>query len=446
MTLDDSAPILRLGLLQPRTPLAECLAAIERTGVEAAAELLHFHKVRSIARDRIAELRGALPPAESSLLNDLHDRLDEKARLTDVRGATTDTVHRLVGDVARKAGVPWWTMKGHTFRRLYPDGLRRDVGDLDVLVDDIDAAWALAEGLRRHDYAYPAGELPWFKKDTEDGRLYGQIRLVAPDRERLSIDVHAGPYSVRHCGLMRLGRSGGPAEPGPISFDDDVCAVIANAAGDCFVNAKLANDLVLALDAGFDHAYVLRTLDGAGLLPFLQSCLIRLREWCDLSDRQRAALARLTTSDAPEPLPPVSFSDPAQRCATTVEHARVIAGRKFPDDPGRVEEIVTTAEDAYGKDHPLEIVPDGETFDGGLPPLNNWTCVRLVPIPLAAEHFTEAPGGTLPPGNIRALTDRLGVIDYGGNAVVHAARERFVPTVTYRLPAPFVRALLPHGA
>ncbi|NKE60683.1 hypothetical protein FXN61_29395 [Lentzea sp. PSKA42] len=101
------------------------------------------------------------------------------------------------------------------------------------------------------------------------------LKLVTPTRDAISVDVHAGPYSVRHCGRMPLhaltcadGRKSEADEFPAIDVTDNLTCVLSNAAGDCFVDAKSINDIYLALAMDVDVRRLHATLDEAALLPF----------------------------------------------------------------------------------------------------------------------------------------------------------------------------------
>ncbi|MEV7190818.1 nucleotidyltransferase family protein [Streptomyces sp. NPDC093510] len=436
--------MLSFGLLQPKYGTRQMLEALADVGTRDAADLLFRHKISTMARDTALRLAKEAEPRDAELLTELAERVGERASVMADRWRSAPAVGALVTRFAQEEGVRWWTMKGFSFRPLYPEGCHRDVGDLDVLVATMDDAWKLARRLRADGYIYLDIELPWFKRDVRTGELYGQIRLTTPNRDRLSIDIHAGPYSVRHCAVMPLRRTfeGGGTVAGPLAFEDDMCAVVANAAGDCFVTAKMVNDLLLCLDREIDVAYLHDTLDHAGLLPFLATCLGRVADWCEVTGAQAGRIAGLMPDVAPEPVPPVTAADPDGRCEVTVGHARAVTARLFPEEPARVAAVTASARDAYGKDHPLRLVPDAEARPVEWDELNNWTCVRLVPGHLAvAELSGDAPRAGAVPAEGRALSAEVTVSKADGGDLVHAIGDTFVPTVDFALPVGLVTSL-----
>jgi hypothetical protein len=268
---------------------------------------------------------------------------------------------------------------------------------------------------------------------------------VTADRRGISVDLHAGPYSVRHCGLMPLRH--GPSDPrgAAIALEDDVCAVVANAAGDCFVTAKTVNDLVLALDRDIDVPRVHRTLDAAALLPFLATCLDVVAAVSDLGELRRR-WTDLRPEVAAEPAPPLAQPDRQLRTEVTVRHARAVATRMFPTDRTVVSGIEAGARAAYGREHPLRLATPRRP--GDLPELNNWTCVRLVPTSLARERFGAVPDGTDGPGAAGpgldagvavSLSETIGVERTPAGTLIRAADDRFLPTVDFALNPDLVR-------
>lgn len=437
--------ILSIGMLQPRYTLEETLETVSSTGAQAAADLLFKHKIGSLALAAAREHADSVAPDHRALLGELTEHIAQRVSVMADLWREAPDVAAQVGECAHEDGVAWWTMKGFSLRELYPQSGLRDVGDLDIFLATVDDAWVLIRRLRALGYVYQESELPWFKQDIGTGRLYGQMRLTTPHGDQLPIDIHAGYYSVRHCGVMRLQRTEErPGTPGgPIALEDDVCGIVVNAAGDCFITTKMINDLVLALAHELDTEYIGRTLDHAGLLPFLATCLGRIGDWCRLTEAQRARLAQLMPDVAAEPVPPEWAPDPEQRCEITVSHARDIAARLYPADPAQVEAITASARDAYGKDHPLMLVPDDEAAAPALPELNNWTCVRMVPQPLAVAQLQDTANRTaqLAAGPRRSLSGELAVEATDAGELVHVIGESFVPTTDFALSRRFVEAL-----
>lgn len=426
--------LISLGLLQPRIGPQEAVAAVSEIGIERAGALLFRHKITSIALQVMAEAGIDLPELVEAIAV-----ASEPMRL---RWVSTDSVVDLVDSICTRQGIRWLSMKGISVRWLYPTNRQRDVGDLDVVVDTVRDAWALTRDLRASGYIYLDRELPWLKRDVVTGALYGQVRLTAPDKDRLSIDIHAGPYSIRHCGLMPLERSADLPSGSGLTLDDDLCAVVANAGGDYFVTAKLVNDLALFLAQEVDVPYVRATLDQGGLLPFLGACLAIVEDLCDLQPEQRNRLEQLRSGLSAEPVPSLVVPDAAVRCDVTVAHARRVAAR-LPD-PAVTDEVAESAREAYSSDHPLRIV-DASSAQSTVPgELNNWTCVRFVPVEFAAAADTYAHAAApVPLGEEIAresLDPEITRVTYAAGDLVVAADDEFVPTVDFALSRDLVRA------
>jgi Uncharacterised nucleotidyltransferase len=422
------AAVLSLGLLRPGCESTISLAALAELGPWEAVALLTRHKVARIARKRLADLSADPLAAEATrLLTDYIEPIDR-------RHATVGALLETIARTGVEAGFGVRLMKGFSQRGRYPEGMQRDVGDIDVLVADYDAAWCLADAFLDRGYIYPMHELPWFKGDLLGG-LYGQIRLISPDRTDLPIDIHVGSYSVRHCGLLplRTDLTAGtdPARVATVDVIDDFCCVIGNAAGDCFIDAKTVNDIVVALTTWADPAALRRrvheALDAAALLPFFATCLDRVAELCAVDATLRGALDALRPDVEPEPMPPLEAPDAAHRVSVTVAHAGAAAERTPGAGPELVAAVVEGARRAYSAPTPLRVVD--LPYDDPrrtLPQLVRWNCVRLVP----------RTGDSPPAAQAFALSKRMTVLSTAEGQLVDAGRAgRFVPTTDFVLPA-----------
>ena len=423
--------ILSLGLLRPVPAVLDAAAAaVAGAGPERVARLLFRHKVANIAIGRLARL-GTPEAADAAA------RLAEIRASFNARYATAPQVLDVLRRGAKDRGVLVRPMKGMAVEAWYPDGVRRDVGDLDLWVATSAEGWDLAAVLREHGYEYAPEELPWFKTAV-DGRRYGQMRLVEPDRRTVSVDVHVGPYSVRYCGVLGLGGEDvGPWQP--LSDEDLFCAAVANAAGDCDLDAKTVNDLVLGLDRDLDVDRIARSLAEPRLLGFLASALDEVAATSVVDGAARARLdeLRARAGDDVEPVALVETVDATARARLVSEHTRAAAGGQHGFDDDDAESLAGAALDAYLRASEPSLVDGGGR--AGVPTANPWTCVRLVPLATAAALSAEAVGATSWAPATGTAAD-LAVVALPEGDLVRAGGDLFVPTVDFRMAAHLVRA------
>lgn len=338
---------------------------------------------------------------------------------------------------AAEMGLAVAGIKGLATRGLYADSSTRDVGDLDVMVSDVDEAWRLAGWLRTRGYDWYAEELPWLKRDAATGRVYGQVavrKYVGP--VPLRVDVHFAGYSVRHCRLAPCTVSGAglhlwePAENLPL--------LLGNAAGDYVIRLKDINDVTLMLEAEprLDWEPALRRVREVGLDRFWNAVVDEVLRTGELSDRARALATGLRFGGVRPEQVPLGDKDWSRRCRATVLDA-------FRSGSGPVQK----ARLAWGAwryyRRPLELrVTDscghGRADAGLLDHLSNDVCVRLVPTRLVRE-LSGSPaspvrldqgGGSLIPGT---RTLRRQVLD--GHSYALIGGETFATTVFYDLCA-----------
>lgn len=342
-----------------------------------------------------------------------------------------------LGKGAAELGVPVAGIKGLATRSLYADGSTRDVGDLDVMVTDVDEAWQLAGWLRGRGYEWYPEELPWLKRDAATGRVYGQVavrKYVGPVPVR--VDVHFAGYSVRHARLSPVTVTGDglhtwePAQNLPL--------LLGNAAGDYVIRLKDINDVTLMLEAEprLDWEPALRRVRDVGLDRFWNALVDEVLRTSELSDRARALATELRFAGVkPEPVP-LGDKDWGRRCRATVADA-------FRSGAGPVQRLQRTwsAWRYYRKPLELRVVEPcqhGKANAGLLDTLRNDVCVRLVPTSLVREKAgaTEAPvkldpaGAELVPGT-GTLHQR--VVD--GHSFALIGGEAFATTVFYDLCA-----------
>ena len=341
---------------------------------------------------------------------------------------------------ATELGMPVAGIKGLATRGLYADGSTRDVGDLDVMVTDVDGAWRLAGWLRTRGYDWYPEELPWLKRDAATGRVYGQVavrKYVGP--VPLRVDVHFAGYSVRHCRLAPVTVSGAglhtwePAENLPL--------LLGNAAGDYVIRLKDINDVTLMLETEprLDWEPALGRVRAVGLDRFWNALLDEVLRTSRLSDRARTLATELRFPGVRPERVPLGGKDWSRRCRATVADA-------FRSGSGPAQKV-QRAWGAWRYYHrPLELrVTDrcrhGRANAALLDSLRNDVCVRLVPTRVVRERSgsTAQPaqpvrldpdGGRLVPGT---HTLRQEVRD--GHSYALIGGETFATTVFYDLCA-----------
>lgn len=420
ITWQDAAEVglVMLGGQQARDAVARCADRLP-----ALADAIVENKVAGPARIRLAD--GGSAAAET-----LVALIDERRAAADQRMQTIPGIVEVIAYGGRTIGAQWALMKGCSIRERYDDKRLREVGDVDVWVPSARDAWRLSEFLLPLGYVYAPWELPWFKGlPGGDGRLYGQVRLVRWERDRAAVDFHFGPYSVRHCGTMSIGLHADRL----LAPEDDIAAIIGNAAGDCRLDLKTVNDLSVLLPLASDVARVHALLDEGGLLPFLRGCISRIRALDSLPASLRALLDRLEPPPgAAEDVQVFARDADRLRIAQTVTHAVDIALR---DHSGNVREIVSSAADAYSYEHELTVA--------AVPGLRigrpvNWECVRLIPCEGDA-------GGLLRQTTAREIEDPIRVLGLDQGDLVAVGDRVFVPTVGFRVSEELVGVLAAHG-
>ena len=420
VTWQDTAEV-GLTMLPERAAHDAVLSCADR--LPALADAIVENKVAGAARVRLAGARGSAP------VDELLTLIDERRAAADRRMQTIPGLVDVIAQGARTIDARWALMKGCSIRERYGDKRLRDVGDVDVWVPSARDAWQLSEFLLPLGYVYAPWELPWFKGLPGGDGLYGQVRAVRRELDRAAVDFHFGPYSVRHCGTMSLGRYADHL----LAPEDDIVSIIGNGAGDCRLDLKTVNDLNVLLPLAGDIARVHALLDEGGLLPFLRGCLNRIRELDSLPTSMHKLLDGLEPAQGPAEDVQVSAADADRlRVAQTVAHAVDIALR---DHSGSVREIVVSAADAYSYEHPLTL--------GSVPGLRiehpvNWECVRLIPCGGDAS-------GLLQRTTARELEDPIRVLELEQGDLVAVGDRVFVPTVDFRVSEELVGALAAHG-
>lgn len=423
--------VLGLGLLAPRVTAAESLSVLRELGPVQAAGLVARHKVRRIAAIRAVREAGG---PTSDLIREFLAELD---RLGASRERRTGTMARQLDGLRRRtASLPVRLMKGVGMAGWYSSELPRDIGDADLWLPTIDDCLRLVAELRDMGYDYEPREMSWLKGDLE-GVVFGQFHLRHPDTDRLDMDLHVGPYSICYCGLIRFTASAGGDPWTPLTDEDNLCAVIGNAVGDCVIDAKTINDLVHASDRRIDLDYVARTLAAAEFGGFVNALVDCVQSMCVLRPEQSATLDGMRTEDTTETVPLVGAAGDSPRTRLVTAHTRRMV-RRLTGDPVAAERIAADAERAYGTSHQVSLRAAGGA-PSRLPELNPWTCVRLAPQPLlrTTMNITER----VPVGSSRTLLAAdLELLETDVGDLVRHRDDVFLPTVDYVFGEELVRA------
>ncbi|WP_030378780.1 MULTISPECIES: nucleotidyltransferase family protein [unclassified Streptomyces] len=442
---EDLLAVLSLGSVAPAMDGARARARIDSLPPARAAEWLTRNKVVGRCAPRIPPaLREALAP-HIARREKLNRYLDERIGV--------------VGRAAEEAGVRCFLIKGMAARTLYERPEDRDTGDIDVWVPTADEACALSASLMGAGFDVDPHELPWLKA-TPDGLVYGQmlLRVQADAEMSVSVDIHFGGYSVRHCGLLPL--DPGNAGPGLHRLDSEqnLPVLIANAAGDFFTPLKDLNDLYLYLDpdiAAVDWDKVRKQLSSAGLESYFDGMLDRVARWYALEPRRRRRMAGLRFGARHEPAPSPFAPQWYHRWGVTTAHAARLGLRQSARAGLR---CATTAARYYGRHLRLDVDRSRRAHRHAVrmrESLNPWTCVRLVPVDLASELL---PGVSPVGGGTPAYADSTGrswtlpgasgvrVIELADGDLVTVNDRVYVPTVWYRLPEPLLRSAARYAA
>ncbi|MEV4114743.1 nucleotidyltransferase family protein [Nonomuraea sp. NPDC049695] len=179
--------------------------------------------------------------------------LDEDRRQDSLRIAEALPVTMSVLEQAEACGCR--VIKGLAYRDLYPRPDLRHMGDIDLQAPTWPIALAMVGWLRDRGWQWDTSEYPWLKWD-DAGMLYGQLPLVLPDNATpvARVDMHIGPFSVGHAGLLPLiGWRRGEALGVPVTVPDretSIALLTAHAVGDGLLSMKDVNDLHLLLQTG----------------------------------------------------------------------------------------------------------------------------------------------------------------------------------------------------
>ncbi|MEV5533685.1 nucleotidyltransferase family protein [Streptomyces prunicolor] len=424
--------VVALASLSPRMDEGDVIGTLLAAPEDRLLDALLLQGSCRTVIDRIAS-------ADPALADRLCAREPLRSRLDRIRKVDEgiEGCLELLKELGLSLGISVYGIKGVASRRFYDKPEARELGDVDVMVRDAEQAWALTAAMLDVGYEYDERELPWIKRDTGAGIIYGQINLRYKEAgARPNIDLHYGGYSVRHC--ARLPFPGRSDEPGLAYYtrDENLGLVVGNAAGDHWVSTKDLNDLYLALnDPDVAWGRVLRDLASVGLLSFLGQMLRQLRDEFALVERSRLVLDGLIARCGREIPPPGAAKSWNRRLLSTCRHAGAVGMRESPVTAAR---NVWTAFRYYRRPMSLKIDDAQQPFR--IDHLDARTCVLLVPTRVLAEHGVVASPQD---GSATSTTDvvRASELAEGwltlhrmcdGDAV-RSARTCFVPTVYYRM-------------
>ena len=329
-------------------------------------------------------------------------------------------------------------IKGLPLREMYADPELRHTGDIDLHVTGWSLAARFAGWLRERGWQWDTGELPWLKW-TEEGHIYGQLSLVHPDNRApvTRADLHIGPFSVAHAGLMPLvgweeGRVLGRKAMVPCR-ETSIALIAAHAVNDGILSMKDVNDL--------------HVLHAAGPEP----------DWTSVAELSRAAgaaaalrqLLAVTARVYSHPGPPAGYlADSPRYLAESSEPARARARRvarfTFRDERSRGASVLHASLLARQARRyfsaPLAPRLGGPPVGGGPSEVTGRNvCWRLAPeeiwdsLPGKAARGAAATAARKPAPAARmtesALAPDLRLVRCGAATVIRVGRDIFTPTV-----------------
>lgn len=424
--------VRRAGLYSRRDGPQQLPSAFGTLSAEDLSAAIVDEKVSSLLLEQLREQRPGLvselyrQPGFAQTRTRIETIVHHKASVLEV-----------IDREASALGIEVWAIKGLAAQTGYHDPDVRDLGDLDLMVAGVDEAVRLTDRLMPVGYDFHSQEWPWVKRSVESGVIYGQFSLKheAPERHP-AIDLHFGGYSVRHCGLHPLGAW--DRRPGLSYYgtQQNLPLIVGNAAGDHDITTKDINDLAIALeDPAIDWALVLEQLEAVHLLGFFRRMIDELDATPLRLLHRDSALSPLLADVRPEvPAPGPSFAQ-QRRWAATVLHAFAIGARH---SYLRAGVTTMTAAHYYWGNRTLKVRPRGVGGPRRLPKLNNWTCLRLIPV----DALRHRSGASAPrrsrflqvDGPCRSLSAELTAIRSPVGNIIRTPLGDFLPGV-YRVYA-----------
>jgi Uncharacterised nucleotidyltransferase len=218
-------------------------AILDTLDARTAYDLVLLSRVYTIARRNLERL------PETHLLGMLRELEDtEERRRKEAAGEMRAVIARLPAVSAR-------LIKGLPLRERYDRPDLRHEGDIDIQVPDWRTGRDLAIWLRSRGWQWDTMEFPWLKW-TDEGNLYGQLTLTTPDNTApvARVDLHMGPFSVGHAGLMPLlGWTDATVLGMPARVPDSETAlalIAAHSLNDGHLSMKDVNDVHMLLSTG----------------------------------------------------------------------------------------------------------------------------------------------------------------------------------------------------
>jgi putative nucleotidyltransferase-like protein len=384
-------------------------------------DLVHERIIASRVYLSARETLGRMEPTER--VAGIRKRLDHL--ITAERQRCADARPELVAVLAGTRPFGARVMKGLALREHHPRPDLRHEGDIDLQVPGWRAALATSEWLRGRGWVWDTTEYSWLKR-TDGGHLYGQLTLVLPDNDDpiSRVDLHVGPYSVGHAGIMPLaGWRDAEVAGTPARVPDRetaIALIAAHALNDVVLSMKDVNDLfvLLAVDTDTDWATVEELCRGAQAADALtQLIAVTAGVYPELG---------LPAGDPDGPLvleqTPQERADQAARYAYRNERERGA-------DHDRATSIAEEGRRYYSADLRPRIAAPGQ--DVPPPSRNRWTCCRLLPdstwSSLAGEWRDRSANDCMLAEE--TWEPDLTLITQGAGAVLRAGGEIFVPTV-----------------
>lgn len=425
--------IMLLGSLAPdQDGVIAALAILEREmAPEELFVILSRSKVTRLALASIDTRGAGGAQGESAWAKELRRLLAAEVAEDDAWRAQAEPKMREVVEAAAERGGR--IIKGLCVQSGYPKPDQRHLGDVDLQYPYWDAAVAMVRWLRARDWVYDITEYPWLKWD-DNGSLYGQLSLVYPDNAApyARVDLHIGPFSVGHAGLLPLaGWSDGAALGLPAtvpSVETSIAIIAAHALCDQLLSIKDVNDLyVLLRSASPDWSSVYELCRAVGATGALAAIL---------------AAVRAAYPDDVDLLPPgnppriplgLTPPDPEAR-------AEAFAALAFRDELSRGADPVRAFELARGArayfSGTVDLTPrSGAPEYGGLPAdqRRRDVCWRLVPQEAWGSLPAAASGGPAGLGEAAGSGEPLGaelsLVTVGDAAAVRLGSDVLVPTV-----------------